>query len=323
MNKATKKKWLRYLLSLGILAFFLWLVIRQLQNQNDLTFEWQTFLNRLKKAPPSLLILALLLAPANWTLEALKWKLLTQRLETLSLRQAFVAVFSGIAFAFITPNKTGDFIGRIYFLKKRNRLRGSLAALTGGAAQITVSFLFGFTGLLYLFLKFRVSWALPVLLLTLLALFLFFYLFFRIGWLSRWVRTFIKIRELSIAFQLFRRFSFKELFGILALSFARFLVYTFQFIVLLRALGSPINFIDAFWLTGLMFWFITIIPSFFIADLGIRAWVTILVFLSTGVLSNPFEVLAANYGVWLINLALPALCGSFFIFWESISRAKY
>ncbi len=55
---------------------------------------------------------------------------------------------------------------------------------------------------------------------------------------------------------------------------------------------------------------IAIIPSFLIADIGVRGFVAGLLFVNTGLASNALAIYSASYVIWLLNLVLPAIIGS-------------
>ncbi|HET8573739.1 MAG TPA: lysylphosphatidylglycerol synthase domain-containing protein [Edaphocola sp.] len=312
MNKTTKKILLQYVLAPVLLLIFLWLIYRQIQNQGSFRQEWQTFYRQLNVKSLLLVTLVILLAPLNWLTEAQKWHLLLNRIEQISLKKAFISVLSGMAFAFVTPNRAGDFIGRVLFLEKQNRLRGTIAALIGSLSQMVVTFGFGFLGMAYLHIFHPASWTLWVLIAAAagLAILLFGYLNIRL--LSRLSGKFRKLRSLILALYLFKRYSRKELWKVLGIALLRFLIYNGQFLILLWAFDTQISVGTGFLLSGLMFWLITVIPTFFVADIGIRGLITALLFVNTGIAANAFSVLAASYTLWLINMVMPAIAGSIF-----------
>ena len=69
--------------------------------------------------------------------------------------------------------------------------------------------------------------------------------------------------------------------------------------------------VNGFWTISILFLMLAIVPSFAVADLGIRGK------LSTGLLSfyssNTLGIIGATFGIWFINLFIPALLGSLFI----------
>ena len=58
----------------------------------------------------------LLLMPLNWMLEVRKWQVLSSNSVQLSFNDSLKAVLAGLNTGFITPNRIGEFAGRILFL---------------------------------------------------------------------------------------------------------------------------------------------------------------------------------------------------------------
>jgi hypothetical protein len=313
MNKATKKILLRYILAPLLLALLLGLIYRQVHAQGSLAQEWIDFKLHWKTGNKGLLTMVLVLAPLNWMLEARKWQLLLRKIEQLPFCKAFSSTLTGIAFALVTPNKIGDFAGRILYLKDKSRLRGAIATLVGNLAQTIITFLFGISGLIYLNLYHAGSWELPTLIAALVGGGLLIYFYLRIDLLSRQVERFPKLRSIVIAFRVLKRYSRKDLLRILRISLIRFCVYNLQFLILVNVFGADVPWVSGFIISGLMFWLITVIPSVFIADLGVRGFIAGLIFTDTGIAANAVAILAGSYIVWFLNLVVPALIGSLLV----------
>ena len=77
-----------------------------------------------------------------------------------------------------------------------------------------------------------------------------------------------------------------------------------------RVAHVEIFWFDCFWIISILFLVLAIVPSFAIADLGIRGK------FSTGLLSmysmNTVGILGTTFGIWFINLFVPALAGKSF-----------
>jgi hypothetical protein len=63
---------------------------------------------------------------------------------------------------------------------------------------------------------------------------------------------------------------------------------------------------------AMTFFVMSVVPTFAIAELGIRAAVAAYFFGKLTI--DVLPVLNATFSLWLINLAIPALAGSIFIF---------
>lgn len=320
MNKINKKKLLNYIIAPLLLIILLFLIYKQISARGSLKSEWDNFLIYFQRGNKTLFVLVLLLGPVNWMMEAKKWQWLLQKIEPLPFRRAFASTLTGIAFALITPNKIGDFAGRILYLSNKTKLRGAIATLIGNLAQTTVVFMFGIIGLIYFNIYFPGNWQLIALILAILGASFLLYFYLNISILARWSQRFPKLRTIVIAMRVLKRYSKRDLIKILTISFLRFCVYNIQFLMIINIFGAGVPWVVGFFISGLMFWFITVIPSLFIADLGVRGFLAGLLFTDTGLSHNAVSVLAGSYSIWILNLVIPAIIGSILILFVRIFR---
>ena len=92
------------------------------------------------------ILLILLLMFVNWTLEALKWKLLIAPLESISYKTSLKGIFAGITMSIFTPNRVGEFAGRVFFLEKADKIQASIMSLIGSVMQLLVTIIAGVLG---------------------------------------------------------------------------------------------------------------------------------------------------------------------------------
>lgn len=310
MNKTTKKKWLNYIIAPALMLLLLWMIYRQIMHKGNFAAQWTDLQQHWESGNKFLLLAVLLLAPGNWLLEAVKWKLLLRKIEPVPLRKALASTLTGIAFALVTPNKIGDFAGRILYLDNKNKLRAAIATLISNLSQTLVTYGFGIAGLIYFNIAFPGQWQKLTLLAALLSAALLLFLYFRIDLIARWAEGRKWLRKIIISVRILKRYSRKDLLQLLGISFFRFCVYNLQFLVLANVLGAGISWEAGFLVSGLMFWMITVIPSVFVADLAVRGFIAGLLFTDTGMAANGMAILAGSYTIWMLNLALPAIIGS-------------
>ena len=136
-----------WLLKLAVAMFSLFFIYREVMQKE----HFGDFISFCKNAntPFVILLVAIVffLMILNWMIEAQKWKYLIQFEEPVSFARAFRGVLTGTAISFFTPNRVGEFAGRILVLKPEHRIRGALATLVGSVSQLLVTIL---TGLLAL-----------------------------------------------------------------------------------------------------------------------------------------------------------------------------
>lgn len=279
----------------------------------DLQLHWQ-------RGNQLLLLCVALLAPLNWILEAIKWKLLLRKIEPVPFLKALASTLTGIAFSIVTPNKIGDFAGRILYLNDRNKLRAAIATLISNLSQTIVTYAFGIAGLIYFNITHPGSWQLFALLAALISASLLAFIYLRIDLIAGWAENRKWLRKVIISIRILKKYSRKDLLQLLGVSLCRFCVYNLQFLLLANILGAGVPWLTGFLVSGLMFWMITVIPSIFLADLGVRGFVAGLLFTETAIASNSMAILAGSYMIWLLNLIIPAIIGSLLLLTIRLSR---
>lgn len=307
LNKSTKRR-LNYLIGCLLAILFLYLIYLQVMkqlNKIDPATLWQT-------GPMYLLWITILLMPVSLALEAKKWHLMAGSAQKLSYRQAFYSYLAGIAFSLVTPNRLGEYPGRIMYLKRQNTFRLISVSVLGAVAQMLTLFVFGTMGLIYYNLvvpgipQFVILISCTVITLGIWVAYWRFEkwapLIERIKWLRRY----------HVYGRLLKRFSRKEQRTILSISLIRYAIYTAQYLVLLRWMNVYMPPIEGFFMSALFFWVISIIPSVTLVELGERGAVGIYLFRHFS--ENTVGILSATVGIWCINLIVPAVLGSILLF---------
>jgi hypothetical protein len=276
-----------------------------------------------------LLVVILLLMLLNWSIESVKWRLLIAKIEKITVFRAFKAVMTGVSVSIFTPNRTGDYLGRVFILEKGNHLEGILITIIGSFAQVLVTVSVG----LFCFLSFmdqylRVSYqvqdylfsSLVMIIPSLVFILLLFY--FNISLLSDFTGRFLpgKWEQLQKYTRVFKIYSSKELLGVLLLSLLRYMVFSTQFFLLLRIFGAGLPFGQAMILIPVIYLVMAMIPSIALVELGIRGSVSLFVIglyftnAGTGNADTELAILTASAVLWFVNLIIPAIIGTFFVF---------
>ncbi len=311
MNKNTKI-WLNYLIGGTISALMLWGIYTQVVKQ--ISKVDSDPLQLLLSGNNIFLFCCLVLMPINLALEAKKWHILAGATQKLSYRAAFTSYIAGIAFATVTPNRLGEYPGRMLYLKRKNTVRLISVSILGATAQMLTLFIYGFIGLLYynLFIDDIIGKILLIpCLIVAVILFIAYWKFetwipvierFNISWLKR----------LNRYGKLLTRFSFKEQLTVLGISMLRYSIYTAQLLFMIYWMNIDISVVDGMFTSALFFWVVSVVPSLTIIELGERGYVSLYLFQHFS--DNAVGILAATVGLWLINLAIPALMGSLLLF---------
>lgn len=270
------------------------------------------------------LIPVLLLMPVNWMLEALKWKLVVRAKERISLITAMKAVFAGATISAISINRTGEFLGRIFVLKKYSFWEGAVVTLVGSYAQTFNTFLWGTLSAFILILPFvndldGISSSLVmtsfVILFIGLVIALFFY--YKISWAQKLIHP--KWKKISKVISILKLVDNKTLSLVMLLSAFRYLVFSTQFYILMQGASMDLNYQTGLMLIASMFLFNTIRPSIALVEIGLRSASALFIFefyyiSLLGYNSYPqIEIVAVTSFIWLINIVLPAIIGLLFI----------
>ena len=301
LNKNTKI-WLNSLIGIAISALLLYSIWLQIHKQlSHLHSDWW-------QGETIFLVIALLLMPVNLSIEAFKWKLLAGSAQPLSAFQAWKSYLAGIALSLITPNRIGEYPGRLLYLKRKNTVRLISVSVLGVFAQFFTLFIYGIAGLLYYNIFFPGYWQQIVLVICAIIVLLLSLIFFRF---ENWIVYFENIkwlRRFHTYGQLMKRFTMKEQCIILGLSLLRFSVYTVQYLMLLHWMHISLPAGEGFLMASLYFWSIAVIPSIAFTELGVRGHVSL--FLFHHFTENTVGILVATIGLWCMNLIIPAIIGS-------------
>ena len=108
---------------------------------------WEAFLLAFDSTKLIYLVLVLVLMPINWMLEAYKWwQFIPDRMR---FWQVFKATLSGVTVALFTPNRIGDYGGRVLLVKAKDNWATLVATMAGNYCQLVVLISGGIIGLSY------------------------------------------------------------------------------------------------------------------------------------------------------------------------------
>ena len=264
----------------------------------------------------------------NWGMEARKWQLLMKTVQPISFVTAFKSVLCGVTLSLNTPNRIGEYGGRILFVNEGNRIKAISLSIAGGMAQLIITMLMGCFGLIYLLFTMDASATLMGISVFWIQIFLygsifgtivFIFFFFRLGILIRVIEKLPYADRFSKYINVLESFDAKILLRLLSISFFRYVVFVLQYIFMLQLLQVEQNVWTGFWIITVMFWILAIIPSFAIAELGIRGTIAKTLFSYS---YNTIGILTVTFGIWFVNLFIPALIGSLLILGIKIKKEK-
>ncbi len=290
-------------------------IYRQLSRQPNLQQHWDSLWQSAMQEGLAFLVPAILLIALNWGLEALKWRQLVNHLMPITWFRALLSVLAGVSFTMITPNRMGEFLGRVLYMPDGSRIKAATLTALSSLSQLIITLTAGIMGVAYLALLPNVpneQW--PALLTnvllygtaTVLALGLLVY--FNLGRTIRIVEKWPPVNRYAIFIHALGEISHLELLKILALAAARYGVFLLQYWLVFRALQLDLTLPQMLAGTSTMFLIIAIVPTISLAELGIRSQISLFVFsLFT---ANQLGILLVSALVWLLNIILPAFAGS-------------
>ena len=329
MTKRTKNL-LNYIVGPALFIWLSWAIYKQLQTQTDLKESWETILVAVNGPGNWKIGIVIFLMFLNWGIEARKWQLQVNSIESLSFVQAFKAVLAGQAMGFNTINRIGEPAARAAFLQEGNKIRGAVLSITGSMAQIIVTFLMGTLSMLYMrwyilsedrqLEGLSVFWLDGFIYVIGAGILLFTLSYFKLSGIIQLLERIPWVAKYRFFIEKLESVKVNELVRLLSLSLGRYLVFLLQYLLLFQVFGINLYWLDAFAMVGVMLTVLAVIPSMALAELGFRGKVSLLLF---GLLSNnSFGIIATAAGIWLINLILPAILGTLFILGLRIFRNK-
>lgn len=310
---------------LGPLIFIVlsWSLYVQIKNQSDLPQRWEQIRMSWYNWKFWLVIVLMLL---NWGIEARKWQVLVQHVQHFSLWKAFKSVLSGCSITMLTPNRVGEYGGRILYVNDGNRIKAISLTIVGSISQFLVTMIMGCLGLLYLRFFSQDKPILPepwrnVLIYLSVTITLFSSLFYlRIGWLVRTMEKVPALQKVVTHIRVLDEFDNIQLIRIFSLSLGRYMVFVLQYLLLLQVMQVELGLVTGFWLIAVFYLLMAMAPTIGFVELPVRVsacWALLQYFTT-----NELGVSATALGIWLINLVIPAIIGSLLILSIKIVKDK-
>jgi len=309
------KKILSFILKAAIVVFAFWFIYHKLVANKNL-HNFKGLLNDIPRVEIiSIIGLVVLLMLVNWLLEAAKWKRLMSHIESISFWRAIESVFCGLTLAIFTPNRLGEYGGRVFFLSPKRRIVGVVAMAVGNIGQLVLTNIFGAIALsafIYRFidLDYRLFFAIQILAVAFCIFFIVFY--FNIKWLNGILLSIKFTRKYKKFYSILGRYKKKELFKILMFCLGRYLVFSSQYFILFVWLIPGLHYADIVMMICILFFVQSTLPSLDLFDVGIRS-VTASYFFSY-ITKHDVAVIACTASIWLINIIIPAILGTYFVF---------
>jgi len=311
---AAAKKIFSYLLKLAILVLAFVFIYHRINNNKNLK-QFEDLISRISHNQVVITMsFVVLLMVVNWVLESLKWKYLTRELSAMTTWQAIEAVFCGLTWAIFTPNRIGEYGGRVMFLPNRKRIHGVFAMAVGSFGQNVITNVLGLLALMWFGFTYHPIniWLIvggSLIAIGVIALFLIFY--FNIGWLVTLLNRIQFLKKYHRFFDILGRYKMAQLLNVMWFCLARFFVFSFQYYLVIHLLMPELPIFPVMMMVFILFFIQSALPSLDLLDIGVRNFTASIFFIY--ITDQKIAVMAAVSSIWLINLIIPAILGSVFV----------
>lgn len=339
-------RWLGFSFHGAVLLVLLLALWMELGNVEQYGRLWAVFLQHLQQAHLPWLIGAACLMPLNWLAETQKWHQVVRIYDPLPFHRALLAVWIGVGFSLFTPNRMGEYGGRILLVQPGNRWKATLATLVGNYSQLLVLLTAGLPAAIF-FLEQHggveaasLGWGI------LAALALLYFLYFNMRRLlplirrdkrratghsaaaTNTARYRVLGSNLATRFGHFllkeavvlQHFSPRQLSNLLGWSALRYGIYATQYFLLLQFFGISPGWVAAYAGIATIFLIQTSLPLPPLTGLVARGNLAVWIWQPYG--ADALDSLAATFVLWILNLVLPALIGTFSLFFVQTTKTS-
>lgn len=248
-------------------------------------------------------IVTCLLLPCNLMTESIKWKALLRPLGERSTPNAFKDVCKGYLGAFVTPNRVGEFPCRAFYLPRDWRVTAIGLGGIGAIVQMGVIAAMGIPAFCVLCHALpRIDWTRSILYVSIMLVVVVVAVYL----LSR----FRSVKQVWDDFvRALHHLGTKGVAGVTLWALLRYLIFCFQFWLMLEFCGVHLAFSQAWMAVAVYYMLVTFTPSIHVAELAVRgSWAVVA--LSPFTNEIPAVTLSA-WLVWMINGVVPLLVGMF------------
>jgi hypothetical protein len=305
----TLRKLINPLIKISIFLGLGFVLYKQVFTNTSLSDAFDYLMTDIQGRTP-LLILVIILMGLNWTIETLKWSLLVNRLDEISFFRAFQGILFGVAFSLFTPNRLGEYGGRVMVLQ-HHRIAAIVSTLIGSYSQIVVNTMLGALALLLYLVLLRdlsVYWIIAYIVFLIMGTIFLMVSYFNIDIVSVVFNRYSIFKKIAPYVDIVKVYSAQDLQALLLFSASRYLIYCLQFYALLKFFKAGVPMEHAIVLVPSVFFIQSVLPTLAIADVSIRGEIALQI-ISDHAAGGALKVVAASVLLWFINLIVPAILG--------------
>jgi hypothetical protein len=297
MNLKIFKQYSILLVKIIVIAAAFYFIYNQLFNNNKVI--WSDFENKIREQfSISTIVLLLVISVLNRYLEILKWKNLVSFIKPISTYESAKQVLAALTTGIVTPNGIGEYAGKALFFEKINTKKIVLLNFICNGIQMVFTVSFGLVGLFilqYYDLAISILGA---------GLVIFMVVYFTKN---------IKIKNYSISTLVEKTNEIPKTVHQknIALGFLRYFVFSHQYYILFLVLNVNIPYITLISTIAIVYFLASSLPSFQMFDFAVKGSVALLFFAKYNI--NEWIIFFASTVMWLLNVVLPVIIGSFFV----------
>ncbi|TXE09052.1 hypothetical protein ES711_03715 [Gelidibacter salicanalis] len=306
------------LLKIGIVVGAFYLIYHKIFHNSAFSFSafYRIISNSTSLSLISVIFL-LLLSYFNWYFEILKWQTLVTAVSKISFKKAKAQSLGALTASLWTPNRIGEYGAKAMYYPTSLRSQIMLLNLVGNAAQMLVTSVFGGLGLIYFSLNFRPIFKYESMAIAGLGMLV-------TGVLIVWIMNANLFRKYFQSFQRLVNFITnipkKTMVKSCTFSVARYLIFSHQFYLLLVLIGSELAYLETMSAISTMYLLASIVPSIFLFDVVVKGGIAITIFGMLGI-SQPV-VLTVVTAMWILNVVLPSLIGSYHVLQFKLPKSE-
>lgn len=250
----------------------------------------------------------MVLSCLNWFFEIIKWKTLVSFIKKITLKEATKQTLGALTASLFTPNRIGEYGAKAMFYQSNTRKRVVGINIISNLLQMAITCALGVVGLTYFIAIYpiQINYAKLTIIISLSLIAMG-----AIGLILSHVtfqKSIFSTQKIKTALLNYPK---KKITAGLVFSLIRYLIFSFQFYILLRFFNVHLSYFLAMSALTSMYFITSIIPSLFIFDVVIKGSVAVYLFAFIGV--NEITILTIVMLMWIFNFVLPSVIGSYFV----------
>jgi len=272
----------------------------------------------INQSDKELLLFVFFLSFLNIYLQFLKWRVVCNSLLNIKDdKKIWLSLFYGFSGGIATPIRVGEYVGRTLPFENVSMMKITVATFLEKFASLFLVLIFGgIAGIIFIDKYYDMVYSLPLIILVVGLVLIIFALLQGYNVIN----DFVKRLSLRFAFfnKLFEEISYIKKLGISAFgnlllySFLFYLIYIFQYALLVKAFNQGGNLLYYFWAGTIVMFAKSFLSFISFADLGIRESASVFILSKMG-FSKAIGFNAAIF-LFLFNLLIPSIIGFILLF---------